>query len=355
MSAHPRPAVPARHADYAGHDALLTDLADYGPSLRSGLFNHTPMVVEALCALGVPEHARPWFEGQRSTLSPRPAGPAPVSETDWRSALGRPERFADLSERIRGELNGLPWQQVLDTWSARLAPGLATAACHGVIRTGHAARALADAATAARRNELADGLAAWAAMYETLPVASVTHRGSRQPRAVLRELDGVPAARRPPPGLITTGLLSLRHAPRFAEQAGAAAIAAGDVDALIALFAEVFCASANDAFTAIVFTHAVTACAAVGNLLPHVRPTTGQMLAERAWEAGCALQAAFGVPLPASPPAPATVGPDALIDAAVANGDDHVIKLTEACVGAYRRGVGPAPLAAAVRVQRLLG
>ena len=48
---------------------------------------------------------------------------------------------------------------------------MSAAAFHGVLRTGHATRALRQRETAARRNELAVGLGYWAARYEELPTA----------------------------------------------------------------------------------------------------------------------------------------------------------------------------------------
>lgn len=368
MIAPTRPAARLPQSRYAGHDAVLADLAGYGPSLDNGLFNHAPMVAEALCALGAPEQAPPWLAAHRRELAPRPPRQAPLDAEAWRAALGRPERFADFAALIRSELGERPWPTVLDAWAARLAPGFASAACHGAIRTGHAARALADAVTPARLDELADALAAWAALYETLPVRARANPPLRPPRKVLRDLEPVPAQHRPPAGMITTGLLSLRHAPHFARQVGSADLfgdpahptyqAPGAVrarlDELILLFAEVFCASADSAFTAVVFTHAVTGCAAVRNIEPHVGRATAQALGERAWEAGCALQAAFGRPLSGERVSAEAADADRLIAAALQHGDDHVIKLTEACLAAWRRRADPVLPAAAALAQRLI-
>ena len=54
-------------------------------------------------------------------------------------------------------------------WTPRLLPGAVGAATHGLIRTGHALRALGAADTPPRRLEVANGLAFWASSYQELP------------------------------------------------------------------------------------------------------------------------------------------------------------------------------------------
>ena len=59
------------------------------------------------------------------------------------------------------------------------------AGTHGIIRCGHAARALDDAVTAPRLGELADALAYWAARYRTIysrhPYRCLRLRSDRKP------------------------------------------------------------------------------------------------------------------------------------------------------------------------------
>jgi len=67
-----------------------------------------------------------------------------------------------------------------------------------------------------------------------------------------------------------------------------------------------------------------------------------------AWQTGCALYAAFGkMPPPAHEIAPPREGRDALVDLAIANGDEHAIKFTEACLREHALNPSPAYLAAA--------
>src|SRR6202000_1437952 len=64
------------------------------------------------------------------------------------------------------------WQEIVATWTARLAPGINSGAAHGVIRVGHAVRSLAQNETPERLRELAGAFGYWASCYETLPVLS---------------------------------------------------------------------------------------------------------------------------------------------------------------------------------------
>ena len=99
------------------------------------------------------------------------------------------------------------------------------------------------------------------------------------------------------------------------------------------VFAQVYLANARDPLTTIVFVHGVTSAAALRRLLPHLGEETARDALRFAWQAGCALYAAFGSRLPA-PGAPAPSAEDAasLAGRAVAHGDEHAIKLTEACL-----------------------
>jgi hypothetical protein len=73
------------------------------------------------------------------------------------------------------------------------------------------------------------------------------------------------------------------------------------------------------------------------------------------WQASCALYAAFGSAPPAAGPIPAPdASPETLADMAIAHGDDHAIKFTEACVREHALAPSPAYLEAARRAIDLL-
>ncbi len=344
---------------YEHLDAALRALSEYGPTLPGGLFNHAPMVAEALCTMGYGEHALKWVEDNRHDFTRRPPIKEPLTDETWKQGLGDSDRFPDWAAYFRHAFATYGWQRTLDLWCTRLVPGFSTAACHGVIRTAHAARALTHEETEARLHELADGLGAWASLYGELPVAALEPRQELTPADALRALEPLPDHERPAAGLIAEGLEALRESSRFADQVARVDLA-GDttrrLDELVAAFADLFVASARSPYTAIVFTHAVTAAAAARNLCPVIGEQTGRVLAFRAWEAGCALQAVFGAPSRCGSPSSAAPrrAPDDLIRAAVEHGDDHVIKLTEACVTTYHRYPAEALLTAAQHGQALL-
>ncbi len=123
-------------ADYSALDETLEIMAPMGPDLSNGFSNHAPMAIEAMCAMRRADAVMPWFERYRVSLAPRRARVARLTDDNWRAAIGDLRRTEDWFEFFRNELKERPWAELLDTWAARLAPGLMAAATHGVIRTG---------------------------------------------------------------------------------------------------------------------------------------------------------------------------------------------------------------------------
>lgn len=150
-------------------DRVYADFADNDPFHRhTGFIDHTVMGAEALVGLGLGEQVDGW----RARSRPRPFE-APVAgiaiETDWRQALGRRENFGDWIAYFDRILAARPFAEVLATWVPRLAHDPGALLFHGVIRTGHATRALEHADTPARRRELARALALWAIGVRAAP------------------------------------------------------------------------------------------------------------------------------------------------------------------------------------------
>jgi len=93
--------------------------------------------------------------------------------------------------------------------------------------------------------------------------------------------------------------------------------------------------------TTIVFIHGVTSLTALGSIIPYISETTAGAALRYAWQSACALYACFGTSAMAENVEPCAQNAEALIDRALANGDEHVIKFTEACL---RRGaLAPSP------------
>src|SRR5262245_58706538 len=342
--------------DYSMMEPALAVLASYGPDLRNGLTSHAPMAVEALAALGRADAVMPWLDAYRPGLLPRPIARQRI-ERDWRAALGHEDRFADWSEFFANELDDAPCRDVLERWTARLAPAYCASAMHGVIRVGHACRSLGDAETPLRRRELADGLAYWAAAYQVLPSAAADAQRGRALAAIARVPVVPPAARRFA-GTITSSLVALDDFPAFAPVIDLLDVT-GDPGVLLSdlseTFVRVYLANAHDFLSAIVFVHSVTGVSAVRSILPYLPDATARDAIRHAWQGSCALYSAFATTSTlvddVEPPAEDQA---ALIDLAIANGDDHAIKFTEVCLREHALRPSPAYLAAARHAIRTL-
>jgi hypothetical protein len=343
---------------YGPMDEALVRLGDRGPDLRNGMTSHAPMAVEALCALGRGDAVPAWVERYRDGMLPWPAPSRRIGAEDWPAALGREDRVADWRAFFANELEEAPWREVLDRWSLRLAPGISAAATHGVIRVGHAARSLAEEGTPLRRQELADGLASWAASYAELPTSRGAAALGLDPRQAIERVVVVPPERRRFHGTITSSLEVLSEFAEFPpviDYLDVSREARSLVGELTEVFARVYLANARDVLTSLVFVHGVTSIAAVGNLLPHVGEETGRTALRFAWQCSCALYATFGSrPAPAGEIEPPRRDAATLVDMAVDHGEEHAIKFTEACLAQHRRFPSAAYLAAASdAIQRL--
>ncbi len=345
--------------NYSALDETLEIMAPMGPDLSNGFSNHAPMAIEAMCAMGRGDAVMPWFERYRSSLAPRRARVARLTDDNWRSALGDLRRTEDWFEFFSNELEERPWQSVLDTWAARLAPGLMAAATHGVIRTGHATRALALEDTPPRRRELADGLAYWAADYLALPADRQTAARAKPSEAIARVQMIPPNIRRGNFGAFTDALAQLDTFEPFKRTLDAVD-PSGDASAflsdLTATFARVFLANAHDTYTTIAFVHAVTGPSALRPLVPYLRDTTARPALAYAWQTAAAMYATFGTcaDLTGIESADRVRTKDELIDRAIECGDEHAIKFTEVCLREHALNPDPAFVAAADHAIRML-
>ncbi len=338
-------------------DEALVELAPFGPDLRNGNTNHAPMAAEALCALGRHDAVYPFLERYRAELLPMPPTAERIDPAHWRVALARPERAGDWSAFFAEELASAPWREVLDRWTGRLAPGLSAAATHGVIRVGHAARGLAARESPGRVRELADALGSWACTYQELPTARGGMRGRLAPSDAFASVPIAPPERRRFRGSIVSALEGLDEFPEFAPVIDLFD-PTGDPSARLAqltrLFARVYVANAHDTLTSIVFIHGVTSATALGHLLPHLSDANARAALRYAWQAGCALYTAFGRAAPAREVAPPASSAERLVERAVAHGDEHAIKLAEACLARHALDPDPAYFAAAESALALL-
>jgi Questin oxidase-like len=341
-------------------DEGLARLASTGPEFRGGLSNHGPMAAEAMVRLGRADDIERWLDGYLTKLDDPPAPSDRITDQTWRESLGAMNRVADWELYFRAQLAEEPWRDVLARWWPRLVPGLAAAATHGVIRTSHAARSLAAAEEAGadiagRRDELGRGLAYWAARYLALPGRPRTEG----PLGIAAAVGGLPvAAGEPAAGLITESLAAgLAGQPGFAAAVNALrgpTDVPADLAALAREFARVFLLYGRT--RPIALLHAVTAPVAARSALPLLPAELARPTYDALWQVSAALYAVYGGGVSAEPlPVGAPPSADELTDRAVATGDEHAIKLTEACL--RLDAVTPDPLLrhAAARSAELLG
>jgi hypothetical protein len=336
-------------------DESLARLAATGPEFGGGLSNHGPMAAEAMIRLGRPDDVEPWLDHYIRGLEEPPRASDRITDQTWRDALGARRRVADWELYLRDQLAQQPWQQVLARWWPRLVPGLAANATHGIIRTSHAARSLAASESSERLEELARGLAYWAAGYLELPASP----GSRGHLDLDAAVSALPVAAGPvPPGLITAriraGLASEPRFPAAVAALGPPADVPADLLKLATAFARIFLVYGRR--QPIAFVHAVTAPVAARSVLGLLPADLARPSYDALWQVAAALYSAFAADaVPEPVPAAAPPAPDLLADRAAGTGDVHAIKLTEACLRLYAESPDPALLHAAARACQLLG
>ena len=331
-------------------DDALTVFAGTAPQYGSlGLANHGPMVAEALAHLGRDDAIAGWVERYRRRLDVAPAPASrPLTEEEWPAALGQVERFPHWLALFEREVADRPPAAVVGEWAPRLLPGSVGAATHGLIRTGHAVRALAAADTAPRRLEVACGLAFWAASYRELPGPPLLIGREGVPEA-LADLPYLPEDA-PAQVLISDMVAGVDEIADEFEQAvaslgwngGAVAL----LDELAVGGARAYLRNADGGGT-IGLLHAVTAPLAAELLLPWLAGEDRDAALGYVWQAVAALHVAYAIDRQSPEPTTNVPSADSLVDRALASGDEHAIKLTEAALRSFGRSGEPALLLAA--------
>ena len=356
----PTPAQPdSAKASDALDDALRRFQARAPESGRPGgrLTNHGPMVAEALETMRRPEAIEPFAAAYLPGQEQAPAASKPLRLADWREALGRDAEFPRWLALFRKEIDSLGWREVTRVWVGRLAPGLAGQATHGILRTGHAARALERRDNAVRQDELAHGLAYWASTYREVLPGRPLRPGTLMPSRALRGTPLLPAERRITRGLTVGRLAPLAEFTPFLEAADRVdwrAEPSGYLNDLCRTFAAVYLANTDT--SPIILLHAVTGSSAARLLLPCADTAGREALLAHAWRASAGFFAvtALRFPSAAGPLQGVDPEPPALVDAAIGNGAVHAIKFTEACLREWHVAADPILLrAAADGVRRL--
>ena len=328
-------------------DEAYERLRRSGPEWEGWLSNHAPMAAEVLVRHGHADRLHRWLDSYVDLLEERPRGRWPIPPEEWREPLGDPLRTGDWLDFFGRELAEQPWRDVLVRWWPRLLPGIAAGATHGVIRVGHAVRALRERETGPRTAELADALGYWAARWQPLaPPGAGPYRGA-DPRAALDAVPRIPDQRFG----IRARLAQLANLPQWPDVAGGVP-GREDQDALDRLTAIVDAAvvrhGAYGYASPIMMVHAATAPNAVLRVLPVLPRSLWRLSLAAAWAATAAITAAYTPAAGRPVPDGAGAGdPEEVVRMAAETGDEHAIKFADTAVDSFHRTGDPAVLAIA--------
>lgn len=326
------------------YDEALERLHATGPEREGWLSNHGPMVAEALARLGRGDRVHSWSDGYLGRLEDVPRGIEPIQAQAWRDPLGDPLRTGDWIRFFLQEVEQHPWQDLLLQWWPRLLPGIAAGATHGVIRVGHAVRALRALETEPRRRELAHALAYWAARWQPIPL--VPAAGRRSATAAVR---GVPRVLHQEFGIRNriaqlaqtpgwAGAVASLSAPTTNEAVPAA------LDELVNTVLAHYATHAHGNPTMLV--HAATAPNAVARTLPSLPPSLWQQSFDAAWSATAAVLAAYSPADERPRRTPEPTCADEVLDQALQHAGEHVIKVADTALLAHERSSDSRALAA---------
>jgi hypothetical protein len=341
-----------------------------GPEFDGFLSNHGPMAAEAMVRRGHSDLVDSWLDRYMRRLEEFPRGLSPIG-SDWQEALGDLRRVSDWTDFFRAEIAGQPWREVLNAWWVRLLPGVVAAATHGVIRVGHAVRALlADGEDPSHLAELAHGLAYWAARWQTLPgghagASAASAAGWARARTPLEALAAIPRIGE------QTGGIGDRLARLGALPAWPAALEGFNVPAapeqIRALLAELVDAATIRYLTyghgnGVMLVHSATAPSAVLRTLPALDEGLWAPSLSASWAASSALTAIYAPAEPAPrdqlPEPPGGQSREDTVSEvfarAVDHGDAHVIKFADTAVDVYARTGNPDAISAALRAAELI-
>lgn len=331
--------------------AAYERLHDHGPEFggdeegNHGLTNHGPMAAEVITRRGLDVNLDRWLDHYVRRLADLPKPSDRI--TDWRQALGDARRIADWTAYFRAEVRAAPWQDALTTWWPRLLPGIAAGSTHGVIRVGHAVRTLRGATSPQALDELANGLAFWAARWRPVP-----SEGAGTPASGAAEaLDALPELP-DRSGFIAHRLTRLAAMPEWPAAVAALPVPA-EADVPSALAALVDAATVRYLLVGrdapVLLVHTATAPNAILHCLPVLPVRLWPASLTAGWAAAAAITVTYAGPPSASRAAPpGTTDPAAaLLDRATGHRDEHVLKFADTAVESYERTGDPRTLAAA--------
>jgi hypothetical protein len=319
---------------------LLAKARHYHPSYQGGLSNHCSMTLIALERMGAtPERVQSYALTYLKNMEPAPPPGDAIIAENWRERLGEENAYGDYLGFFRREIGRLNARAALRAYLPALASGLGAAAFHPVIRTAYGV--IADDS-----EEIAVGLAYWASRYLALPErsdmpAELPFAPSDDPLLILKKTRSWPGLAFEPDAdaLIDQEMLKAADTTLFPLIAASLEVDDLTLDRLRQAAALLFL-GAND-FNSL---HAVTGLHAARVLSDFT--TDRRAFAREVWRALLALYLSLDRPEVPSPAAAAELTaedlPDwnAILPVAVADDDEHVIKLVFSCLAESRAGGG---------------
>lgn len=314
------------------------------------LTNHGPMAAEALVSLGHPEKVMGFVESYKRRFNAAyPNKIEPVTEKNWSAALGDGNRVADWTNFFRRELSENDWRPVLEKWANILAPGLAAAAAHGLLRTSHAVRSLSVKESALRKGELAEGLGYWAAYYQTLPEASNDRVEKMSPTEAIRQIPLLPDEKRTQNGSIMLSLQKIKDFSPFSKTIDLIDLNHRPEELITELtetFAGIYAKNVTPR-NFITLIHAVTGTTCLRSLVPYLSAPTMRKMLRYGWQMAAGLYSISGRASVGDLSSPKDIKKEDLVDRAVASKEEHAIKFTEACLREHALNPKPIYLQAA--------
>lgn len=309
-----------------GLHPLLDAACRLGPEYGGSLSSHLPMVLSALHALGADaQRLRQCLELGATRFTPSTDLPSATPLADWLARRGQWDAYRPLLAHFRAALARQGPDEVLRQAIPALLPGVSAAAFHGAIRLAHAVRA-------GHSDEMACALAYWACRWQLTAAAEV------EPALVTRRdglcfsdwsgraLAAMPLAM-PAGALIADRMQVVARTPAFAALAGRLETDGDTLPALASMAVKLYLRSRS--FTVL---HLVTACHAVRTLQPWMAdPGSDLRHLGDAFLAAMWSTAVDPTRPPLTPDPADSRGWPALAAAAMAQQDDHVIKLVHSC------------------------
>ncbi|MGC0415796.1 questin oxidase family protein [Embleya sp. AB8] len=328
-------------------DEAFERLHRTGSEFDDQLSNHGPMAVEALVHSGQWEAVPAWLDLYTRRLEPARRPTERIARDAWHEALGDRARDGDWIVLFTDEIAERPWRELLALWWPRLLPGLPGGATHGVIRVGHAVRALLDAGESpVRLAEFVHAMAYFASSNQALPELPRL-AGGRTPFEALDAVPPLPVDEKDhisrrltflagwEPWLSATLSVQPADTPEQARDLLADVVHAATLRYL-----------RRGHGNAVMNVHGVTAPNAVLRVLPALPAEQWIPSYLTAWATGSAVFAVYmaredapGAPAPAADPTEA-------LHRAREHADEHVIKLADSAADVYARSGDPRALSA---------